>query len=107
MNDFYQLIYNYAAESNTLGLDSDRECLIASQSLDSLVESLLPDPALRDKLTDAIDRLVYRSNVLSLSFGFRLAVQVIRPVDPVYPTRAWTVPRSCSASPSPGGPGAG
>lgn len=88
MNDFYTAIYDHATDTNALGFDTDRECLVASQALDDLVEQLHPDAATHDKLMDAIDRLLYRSNVLSLSYGFRLAAQVIRPVGPVYPARA-------------------
>ena len=88
MNNFFQLIYDRAAETHSLGLDCDHGYRRAHAELSALIEPLHLAPEEEEKLMNAAYGLSYFAGISCLSYGFRLAVQVIRPVGPVYPTRA-------------------
>lgn len=76
MDDFFQTIYRHAQEDRSLDFGVDHEYRAASDALDELVESLHPDLATQDRFDNAVGKLLYRANVLSLAYGFRLGVRV-------------------------------
>lgn len=79
MNDFFQTIYNHAVEERTLDFGTDPVYLAADRALDELVVSLHPDQETQDRFNNAIGAVLYRTNVVSLAYGFRLAVRVTAP----------------------------
>lgn len=79
MDDFFQTIYNRALEDRALDFGTDPAYRAADCALDELVESLHPDLATQDRFDNAVGKLLYRANVLSLAYGFRLGVRVTAP----------------------------
>lgn len=79
MDDFFQTIYNRAQENRALDFGTDPAYCAADRALDELVESLHPDLATQDRFDNAVGKLLYRANVLSLAYGFRLGVRVTAP----------------------------
>lgn len=87
MDDFFQLIYDHAAETRSFGLDRDHGYRCAQAELSAVIEPLHLAPEVEENLMNAIYGLNYFAGISCLSYGFRLAVQVTRPVGPVYPAR--------------------
>ena len=88
MNDFFKMLYDHAIETDQLTHENNREFRDDDFQLRQLLESLHLDTATQTKVLDAAFALVYTANIEALSYGFRLAVQVIGPTAPVYPGRA-------------------
>lgn len=79
MDDFFKSIYDHAQNIRALDFGDDREYRCITQELDSLAESFCPDDTGVDRLMEAVYALLYRGNVLSLSYGFRLGVRITAP----------------------------
>ena len=79
MNDFFQTIYNHALDCRSLNFGLDPQYRADYDALDELVESLHPDRDTQDRFNNAISAVLYRTNVICLSYGFRLGVRVTAP----------------------------
>lgn len=79
MDDFFQTIYNRAQENRAIDFGTDPAYRAADRALDELVESLHPDRDTQDRFNNAISAVLYRANVICLSYGFRLGVRVTAP----------------------------
>lgn len=88
MNDFFKTIYDHAVETDQLTHENNRQFRDADFHLRQLLESLHLDTATQTKLLDAAFGLLYVANIEVLGYGFRLALQVIGPIVPVYPAHA-------------------
>ncbi len=88
MNDFFKFIYDNATQTGALDFEQDFGYRRARLRLAALIEPLQLDPETEEELMNAVFDLAYCAEISCLAYGFRLAAQVIRPAEPVYPARA-------------------
>lgn len=99
MDDFFKTIYDHAVETDALTHENNRQYHEAHTRLHELLEHSPLDTAAQNELLYAVYDLLYHSDIDALVYGFRLAVEVIRPICPRHPAPAWTARRSCCACP--------
>ena len=88
MDDFFKAVYDHALECGALNHEDGPGYRAALERLHALTDGLRLDAGTYNQLMHAVYDLLYCADLDCLSYGFRLAAQVITPAPLAYPGRA-------------------